>query len=93
LKRGAAVQRRGRDHAVVVIARREVSVIKIFRILDDISDLFLLLRYSRGRRSSRGRFLRDLDKVTPWIFTHFGLGRITSSYLDDLSKSFDHIRF
>jgi hypothetical protein len=46
VEEGAAVQRRGRDHVVVVITRREVSVVKIFRILDDISDLFLLLRYS-----------------------------------------------
>jgi hypothetical protein len=29
----------------------------------------------------------------PWIFTHFGLGRITPSYLDDLSKSSNHIQF
>jgi hypothetical protein len=43
LFKGTAVQRRGRDHAVVVIARREVSVVKIFRVLDDICDLFLLL--------------------------------------------------
>jgi hypothetical protein len=92
VEEGAAVQRHGRNHAVVVIGRRKVSVVKIFRILDDISNLFLLLRYSRGRPGSRGRFLRDLDEVTPWIFTHFGLGRITPNYFDDLSKSFDHIR-
>jgi hypothetical protein len=30
VEEGAAAQRRGRDHAVVVIARREVSVVKIF---------------------------------------------------------------
>jgi hypothetical protein len=28
--------------AIVVITRRKVSIIKIFRILDDISNLFLL---------------------------------------------------
>jgi hypothetical protein len=45
-KRRAVVQRLGRNCAVIVIAERKVSVVKILRIVDDISNLFLLLRCS-----------------------------------------------
>jgi hypothetical protein len=45
-RRRAAIQRHGWNCAIVIIARREVSVIEIFRIVDDISNLFTFLRCS-----------------------------------------------
>jgi hypothetical protein len=41
-KRRTAAQRRGRDRAVVVIARSEMGVIEIFRVLDNIRNLSFL---------------------------------------------------
>jgi hypothetical protein len=53
----------------------------------------LFLRGSRWRWSGRGRSLWHFGKIAPWIFTHFGLGRIASSYLNYLSKNSNRIRF
>jgi hypothetical protein len=87
-----AAQRCGRDRAVAIIAQSEMGVIEIFRVLDNIRNL-LFLWGSRWQWSGRGRSLRYFSKIVPRILTHFGLGRIASSYLSYLCKNSNRIRF
>jgi hypothetical protein len=85
-----AAQRRSGDSTVAIISRSKMSVIEVFRILDNVRDS-LSLRSPRWRRGSGGRFFQNLGKITPRIFAHLGLGRIASSYVNYLHKDEDGI--
>jgi hypothetical protein len=59
-------------------------VIEILRVFDSV-DIHDMLALRRG--SSRHRFLQSLDKYVPRIRSSFGLGRIASRYVEDLSRT------
>jgi hypothetical protein len=84
-------QRRGWDRAVIIVIRREMSVIEVFRIFDNVRDS-LSLRGPRWRWSDGGRPFRRFGKVTSRIFAHLGLGRIASGYSNHLHEEEDCIR-
>jgi hypothetical protein len=91
-RRRTTAQRRSRDCAVAVIARSEMGVIEVFRIIDNICNS-LFLWGSRWRWSSGGRSLWHFGEIAPRILTHFGLGRIASSYLDYLCRDINRIQY
>jgi hypothetical protein len=80
-RRRTAAQRGSGDSAVAIIPRSKMSVIKVFRIFDNVRDS-LSLRGPWWRWSGGCRPLQHFGKVAPRIFAHLGLGRIASSYVN-----------